>query len=269
MKLIGISGHKQSGKNSSANHLNGVVLQQRGIISDFNMLESGDLNVLTKFEDGSEDWGVLDLYRKDWAFLEAAENRIFPFVKNYSFADSLKEAAVSLFGLKPESAWGTDKQKTETIHLKWEDMPGVVIPEVWNTYSDKCPEEELGIKFHKPGPMTGREFLQFFGTEIGRKIHSPIWVNATINKIKEEQSGLAIVTDIRFPDEVQAIKDAGGYVVRLNRNVFPEDKHPSEIALDEDVYDWNNFDVVIRNQDLSLPDACALVEKFARSHQLV
>jgi len=278
-KIIGISGRKQSGKNSSANHLNGVILQQRGVVSDFNMLETGELNVLTKFENGKEDWGVLDLCRKDYAFLEAAENRIFPFVKNYSFADSLKEAAINLFELKPSSAYGTDAQKMETTHLRWEDMPGVITPSTINANSDNllCDGAEeihqdiangLGLILHSEGMMTGREFLQFFGTEIGRKMHCPIWVNATINKIKAEQSGLAIVTDVRFPDEVQAIKDAGGYVIRLDREMLQDD-HPSEVALDADVYDWGNFDAVISNQDLALTDACALVEKFARSNYLI
>ena len=275
MKILGISAKKQGGKNSSANYLNGIILKNMGVISDFNMLETGDLNVLTKFEDGSEDWGVLDLYRRDSTFIEAAENRIFPFVKNYSFADSLKEAAVNLFGLKPESAWGTDAQKMEPIHLRWENMPGVVTPDKWDSYSgsviesDKSVEKELGLIFHSEGMMTGREFLQFFGTEIGRKMYPPIWVNATINKIMAEQSGLAIVTDVRFPDEVAAIQKAGGYVIRLDRALFPEDKHPSEVSLDTDVYDWNNFDAVIQNRDLSLADACKLVEKFARSHGLI
>ncbi len=289
MKILGISAKKQGGKNSSANHLNGVILKKNRIISDFNLLESGELNVLTEFEDGSQDWGLLDLYRRDAAFLNAAEERIFPYVKNYSFADSLKEAAVNLFGLKPESVWGTDAQKMEKTHLLWENMPGVITQKAVD-FAWSCthgyPEEKYqvdmivgrlgqyyekwnGIIYHEPGPMTGREFLQFFGTEIGRKMYPPIWVNATINKIMAEQSGLAIVTDVRFPDEVSAIQKAGGYVVRLDREMFPEDKHLSEISLDPDVYGWNDFDAVIHNQDLSLTDACKLVEKFARSHNLV
>lgn len=278
MKILGISAKKQGGKNSSANHLNGVILKKNRIISDFNLLESGELNVLTEFEEGFQDWGLLDLYRRDVAFLNAAEDRIFPYVKNYSFADSLKEAAVNLFGLKPESVWGTDAQKMEKTHLLWENMPGVT---THKTPEDTVDEEVAGrlgkyyekvlggVIYHEAGPMSGREFLQFFGTEIGRKMYPPIWVNATINKIMAEQSGLAIVTDVRFPDEVSAIQNAGGYVIRLDRNMFPDDRHPSEISLDPEVYDWSSFDTVIHNQDLSLADSCKLVEKFARSHNLV
>lgn len=34
----------------------------------------------------------------------------------------------------------------------------------------------------KRGCMTSREFMQFFGTEIMRKIHEPIWINSCIKK---------------------------------------------------------------------------------------
>lgn len=278
MKILGISGKKQGGKNSSANYLNGVILKKNGIISDFNMLKTGELNVLTKFEDGSEDWGILDLYRRDMDFLDAAENRIFPYVKNYSFADSLKETAITLFGLNPENVYGTDEQKMSLCHLLWENMPGVtteVTPQdpvdsvVAGRLGEYYEKVLSGVVYHVPGFMTNREFLQFFGTEIGRKMYGPIWVNATLNKITSEQSGLAIVTDVRFPDEVAAIKKTGGYVIRLDRSIFPDDKHPSEISLDQDVYDWANFDEVVNNQDLELTDACVLVEKFAKQMNLL
>jgi len=277
MKILGISAKKQGGKNSSANYLNGLVLKREGVIHDFNMLESGELNVLTEFEDGSRDWGILDLYRKDSEFLSAAENRIFPYVKNYSFADSLKELAVNLFELNHESVYGTDAQKMEPIHLRWENMPGVVTNEalfnelhgsLCENTKVECEDKNFRLIYHSPGPMTGREFLQFLGTEIGRRMYPSVWVNATINKIVTEQSGLAIVTDVRFPDEVQAIKDAGGIVLRLDRRMF-EDDHPSEIALDEPGYDWDNFHGVIRNQGLTLLESCKLVEEFARHYRLI
>ena len=266
MKILGISARKQGGKNSSANYLSGILLKKRGVVSDFSISEEGELVVLTKYEDGTSDWGVLDLCRKDYEFIIAAEQSIFPYTKNYSFADSLKELAVNLFELKPEQVWGTDEQKNSPTHLRWRDMPGVVTDkDIWNHVRDGY----QFLQYHNDEMMTGREFLQFFGTEIGRRIHGPIWVNATINKIKQEQSGLSFVTDVRFPDEVAAIQKAGGKVIRLTRCAFPEDKHPSETSLDKDVYDWSNFDAVIDNQDLALSDTCVQVEKFAKSNNLI
>ena len=60
----------------------------------------------------------------------------------------------------------------------------------------------------KEGPMTAREFMQFFGTDIMRNIYEPIWIKSTIKKIQREQSELAIIADVRFPNEADVIKDA-------------------------------------------------------------
>ena len=43
MKIIGISGKKQSGKNTMANFINGVVLKKMGAIDDFSISEYGEL----------------------------------------------------------------------------------------------------------------------------------------------------------------------------------------------------------------------------------
>ena len=277
MKILGISGKKQSGKNSTANFIIGKILKDNGIVFDYGVTDKGELSLLTSLQDGSKVWGTVDTCSRDPVFLEAAENMIFPFVKNYSFADSLKEAAVSLFGLTPEQAWGTDKDKQTLTNLKWENMPGVTT-EV--TPQDPVDEEVAGrlgkyyekvlsgVVYHEPGFMTAREFLQFFGTEIGRKMYPDIWIDATINRILEEQTGLAIITDVRFPDEVAAIQNVGGIVCRLDRTLF-EDNHPSEVALDKENYDWNNFDFIIENHYLPLEETCKLMAQHLEQQGLV
>ena len=106
--------------------------------------------------------------------------------------------------------------------------------------------------------MTAREFLQYFGTDICRKIYSNVWIQATMNQILAEQSDLAIITDARFPDEVDAVNKANGITARLKRNIF-NDQHSSETALDN--YDESNFKIVIDNQDCSVQDMCNMVLK--------
>jgi hypothetical protein len=261
MKILGISGKKRSGKNAVANFLNGCVLKNVGGIRDFKILDNGELNVFTQFKDGEYDWGLLDLYRKDYDFISSAEETIWPYVKNYSFADSLKSLGVNLFDLKPSAVYGTEEERAAPTHLMWENMPGNVRLE-WDGHTD------YDIVVNKKGPMSGREFLQYFGTEIGRKMYPPIWINATIKNILSEKSGLAIITDIRFPDEIAAVKKAGGYVFRLNRSV-EKDLHISENALDQDVYDWDNFDIVIDNQNITLEETCNLVERYSRSFGII
>jgi len=90
--------------------------------------------------------------------------------------------------------------------------------------------------------ITVRDFLQKLGTDAIRDgLHENTWVNATLADYTTESNW--IITDTRFPNEAEAIKKAGGIVVRINRpGVQPINPHPSETSLD----DWN-FDAVINN----------------------
>lgn len=86
-------------------------------------------------------------------------------------------------------------------------------------------------------PMTPRLMLQLIDTECGRDIiHPNIWVNVTfadykpINLDKRASMGDVIdykdcfpnwiITDVRFSNEIKAIKDRGGIVIRVNRNTW-------------------------------------------------
>ena len=59
----------------------------------------------------------------------------------------------------------------------------------------KAPDAKRSFDW-KEGPMTAREFMQFFGTDVCRKMFEPVWAKACINKIKREQSELAIIADV-------------------------------------------------------------------------
>ena len=107
--------------------------------------------------------------------------------------------------------------------------------------------------------MTARELLQYFGTDIRRKMNTDEWVNHTLRTIKSEQSSLAIIADVRFPNEVESVKSAGGKVIRLTRE-FKEDGHSSETALDKNNYDWSNFDLIIDNASNSTEDFCRQID---------
>jgi len=104
--------------------------------------------------------------------------------------------------------------------------------------------------------MSVREFLQKLGTDAIRDgLHTNAWVNALMAGYKpgpfypdvaiEKHAKLPnwIITDTRFPNEAQAIKDKGGIVIRVDRpGVKPINDHPSETGLD----DWK-FDYKIAN----------------------
>lgn len=234
VKIIGISGRKQSGKNTVANYINGQVLKERTMINDFAIGDDGNLLINTQDITGTSGYGIFDVTRKDNIFVDYAEKELWPYIKVYHFADYLKDMCVNLFGLNPKNVYGTDEQKNECTPFKWEDMP---------------------TETNKTGHMTHREFLEYFGTKIIRRVKSDAWVYATINKILTEDSQLAIVPDVRFPNEVKAIKDNGGIVIRLTRNIFNSDSE-SESSLDSDKFDWHNFDIVFDNHNMTLEVLC-------------
>ena len=96
------------------------------------------------------------------------------------------------------------------------------------------------------GNKTPRYIMQRIGSEFGRDlIDENLWVNLTMNAADEARgSGLRVVIDdMRFPNEAQAIRDAGGVLVKVDRGLAADGSHASEGALD----DWK-FDYTIDNR---------------------
>jgi len=242
--ILGISGRKQAGKNTVANILHGIALKDQGLVKDWNLGGDGQLVILTEDTSGEEGWGEFDITRKDEAFVQYAELNMWPYVKLYSFADYLKSICCNLFDIPKECIWGTDEQKNQIQeHLLWENLP------VYNGVS-------LNAGRPREGAMTSREFMQYFGTDVMRKIYEPIWVNGCIRTIQTEQPELAVIADVRFLNEAKAIENAGGVVIRLTRRAF-EDNHSSEVMLDD-----YPFKHVIDNKDNSLDSMMTKVKEL-------
>lgn len=98
-----------------------------------------------------------------------------------------------------------------------------------------------GYKNTPYGPEI-RRLLQRLGTEAGRQtLGENIWVDAALTGFEEDAK--IVVTDCRFPNEAQAIKERGGVVVRIERDgIGPANDHPSETSLDN----WG-FDYAVSN----------------------
>ena len=219
-KILAISGHKRAGKTTCINFLHGYELQRNQVIEKFSLDNRGQLLVNAVFMDekGEEvqQMGKLDLNSTDPRFMEYCSSNIWPFVKSYNFADALKSIAINFFGLTYEQCYGSEQEKNTPSPIK---------------------------------DFAAREFLQYFGTDVCRNLKEDVWVDFCINKIKSEQSELALVGDCRFPDEVKAIQDVGGKVVRLTRTPH-EDSHASETALDT----FEGFDATINNQGMTVDE---------------
>lgn len=89
--------------------------------------------------------------------------------------------------------------------------------------------------------------LQYVGTEIFRKKDPDVWVRVLLDTIQEQNPDVAIITDMRFPNEASAIRQQKGYTVRINR-ILPDGSpwvsddrdpnHQSETALDDYLFDY-------------------------------
>lgn len=93
--------------------------------------------------------------------------------------------------------------------------------------------------------MTYREFLQKLGTEAMRDgLHTNVWVNALFADYQPigwepEDVSNWIITDMRFPNEMEAVVEKNGITIRVVRDYAlrggpedPKNLHPSETALD-------------------------------------
>ncbi len=250
-KIVAISGRLKSGKTTVLNYLYGLTitnldLEGAGKLADsFEITDNGKLvlrkgDVFMPFEP-RERGDLISHYGID------------KHIKYYGFADALKQdVLINLLGLTERQCYD-EKGKDEPTHLKWNDMPGVLtdkeLCEKLETRGFKKDCIDSHILLYPAGRdafMTGREVMQHVGTEIFRRIYGPVWIKRTLNKIKVDKPALAVIEDLRYPNEFFGVKEEGGKVIRLAREVKNKNsKHISETALDHNNFDWGLFDGVI------------------------
>lgn len=153
----------------------------------------------------------------------------------------------------------------------WKHSNGDIVMDNKECSKEKY-EEELKINWQTAykTELTPKILLQYIGTDLFRdKILQNIWVNALFADYKSickdrckkqtlgnpeqctcEQDCIGeksnwIITDLRFPNEFDAIKSRGGICVRISRDYVlrgaeedPKKLHLSETALDNHTFDY-------------------------------
>lgn len=77
-----------------------------------------------------------------------------------------------------------------------------------------------------------RQVWQRLGVAMREHVDPDVWLNATMRNVLTEDRPV-VLTDVRFPNEADAIEAAGGLLVRVVRASAPtDDAHVSETALD-------------------------------------
>lgn len=251
--IIGLAGRKQSGKNTKSNFIHGYLMVKHGIIDHFEINDEGKLIVPSVFKDSQgnqvKGLGILDLEQENESYWEYASQYIWPYVKQYSFGHALKKLLSDYLGIDPK-LFLTDEGKNTTTNLKWENMPGVYTnKKMYKATIEGNPDLEKILVYHEKGNMTVRDLLQFIGTDVFRKMYSTIWLDIIARQIKEEKPQLAIITDCRFPDEAEWIKQKGKTVCLL-RNTDSDPSHSSEAI---ETYDGHDF--VLDNRNMSIKES--------------
>lgn len=95
--------------------------------------------------------------------------------------------------------------------------------------------------------VTPRWAQQIVGTECFRNnVCEDFWVKTLVRRAMREPETSVVISDVRFPNEVQAIKDLGGFAVACQRKLSSDpsiDQHPSETSLDG----YANWDFYLNN----------------------
>lgn len=142
-------------------------------------------------------------------------------IKNYGFkreslANSLKDSVSAIFN------WPRKLLEGDTIESRnWREQP------------DKWWSEKLGIENFTP-----RLAMQLIGTEVFRNnFNDNIWIYSLEARLKHHNRNI-VITDCRFPNEIELIKKLNGSVIWVKRDL-PEWYEMALIAnkhLDTELY---------------------------------
>jgi hypothetical protein len=125
-------------------------------------------------------------------------------------ADPMKKFLRELYDFTTDQLWGPSASRNAPDHR----YPREHSTSVYHGERCDCCGANLWEQEIKQCYLTPRFALQRLGTEWGRSMHSATWISYLIRKapyIVTEGTGVA-VSDIRFPNELQAIRNAGGRI---------------------------------------------------------
>jgi hypothetical protein len=138
-------------------------------------------------------------------FIGSGKDTAADYLVNYhqfrrdSFANTLKDAVSAVFSWDRDLLEGRTKEARE-----------------WREQVDTWWAERLNMP-----NITPRLMLQLWGTEVCRVgFHDDIWIASLENKMRKTKDNI-VISDVRFPNEIKAIHNAGGQVVRIKRGEDP------------------------------------------------
>lgn len=117
-----------------------------------------------------------------------------------SFAVSLKDACAALFDWPRDMLEGDTKESRE-----------------WREITDEWWANKLDIPNFSP-----RLALQLIGTDSLRNHFNPgLWFMTLENRVRKDPIRNVVISDVRFPNEVEFIHNQGGILIRVDRGPSP------------------------------------------------
>ncbi len=167
-------------------------------------------------------------------------------IRSYAFADALrKEVHESCV-----EEWKNVHPNDYVFDADPIDVVSVVCSKL-GLPVDRNAVREPGYCFTKQ-----RELYQWWGTEYRRKQNPFYWVNALRKTIEKEDPQIALISDIRFRNEISYIHSFEGYTVKVDRENYKEtlsssqSSHLSETELDNVPLKIWDYEMVTQNGDL-------------------
>jgi len=151
------------------------------------------------------------------------------------------------------------------------------LPEQWDCYIDKT-GKIVSQNQYKAMPiydkvdcarrkMTPRLMMQLVATECFRNIiHPETWIISTMSSIMSDQSHNHIITDVRFHNEADTIKQNGGIIIKINRPSEEDNNHTHESETQISTYD--KYDYIIDNEG-SINDLIDKIKNVLISEKII
>lgn len=161
--------------------------------------------------------------------------------RKISWADPLKEMLSEALNIPLNEFYDRTKDDIRAVEINAEEA-GKLLDLITESYGELENYTNLRLELQNTKYESLRDLMQRFGTEFGRrKIDPEIWIKLTKNRVNP--GDLLIFPDVRFKGEFDAIKELGGFMMKINRDLDNQDSHESENL---DIPD-SEFDFLVDN----------------------
>lgn len=156
-----------------------------------------------------------------------------PDARTIALADPLKEFCQEVFAFTDEQLWGPSEERNKPdpryVRMRRGCLGGTIVgfDDMGKAVVEDSPKEDVYL--------TPRYALQTLGTEWGRDCYSDVWIEYGIRKAQRMLSAWddhvrsggsmassmmaskVVITDCRFLNEAEKVREAGGLVWRIQR----------------------------------------------------